>query len=281
MDGLTQLKGKTAVVTSGASGIGRGLAERFIAEGMNVVIADIEEPAVRAAAAQIGAVGIVTDVSDFASVTALADQARDRFGTVHVVCNNAGIGPFARIKDLSLADWRWMIDVNLWGVIHGVHAFLPILLANEDGGWIVNTASMGGLSTFPGLGAYATTKFGVTALTETLALELAEDGAKVGATLLCPGPVRSNLGKSSRNRPGGLGEGALADIDLESLPQYRDSLPWKSPAEVAEILVEAIRNGQLYAITHPEQSARIEQRMTGLLAAFGKQVAIGDVKAVP
>ncbi len=262
-------KGKTAVVTGGASGIGRGLAERFIAEGMNVVIADIEKGALETTAAEIGAYGVMTDVSDLNSVRALADATLDKFGAVHLVCNNAGIGPMARIKDLTIEDWQWMLGVNLWGVVHGVHVFLPILLGNPDGGWIVNTASMGGLAALPALGAYATAKFGVAGLTETLAIELKEDGAKVGATLLCPGPIRSNLGTSSRNRPTALADGRLADVDLTGLARYKNAVPWKEPAFAAEIVVKALRNGDLYAVTHPEQVDRITGRFDGLMKAFG------------
>jgi len=277
MPGFQAFRGATAVVTGGASGIGRALAERFIAEGMNVVIADVEAAALARTADEIGAVGVVTDVSDLASVRALAEAAKARFGAIHIVCNNAGVGPFGRIKDLSTADWRWIVGVNLWGVIHGVQAFLPLLLDNPEGGWMVNTASMGGLSTFPGLGAYATTKFGVTALTETLSMELAEDEAKVGVTLLCPGPVHTKLGKSSRNRPQGLAGGALADLDLEDLPHYRETLPWKEPADVAEVVMDAIRQGRLYAITHPMQVDRVETRAARLLAAFGKRLTVSDM----
>lgn len=278
MAGMTELKGRTAVVTGGASGIGRGLAERFIAEGMNVVIADIEAARLGRTAAEIGALAVPCDVSRLDDVAALARAATDRFGTVHILCNNAGIGPFGRIKDLTIADWQWMIGVNLWGVIHGLHCFLPILLDNPDGGWIVNTASMGGLSTFPALGAYATTKFGVAALTETLAMELEQDGARVGATLLCPGPVHTDLGKSSRNRPPALEGGGLADLDLEALPQYRDTLPWKEPHEVAAVVIDAIRHGRLYAITHPMQAERVEARMAGILSAFGRKVATAPIE---
>lgn len=277
MQGMNDFRGRTAIVTGGASGIGRSIAERFVHEGMNVIIADIETDRLESTAAAIGAIPLTTDVSDLSSVQALAAKAKDRFGTVHVIVNNAGIGSFGRIADLTMADWKWMTGVNLWGVVHGIHAFLPMLRANADGGWIVNTASMGGLSTFSGLGAYATTKFGITALTETLAMELEEDGAQVGVTLLCPGPVHSKLGQSFRNRPDdGAGTG-LADRDLSALPQYRDTLPWKEPAEVAEILMESIRKGRLYAITHPEQAERVEKRVTALLAAFGKTVAISSL----
>lgn len=277
MTGMTEFGGKVAVVTGGASGIGRGIAERLVAEGMQVVIADIEAGRLEQTAQEIGAFAIRTDVSDLASVEALAARTQERFGAVHILCNNAGVGPFGRIRDLTMADWQWMIGVNLWGVIHGVQAFLPILLDNPDGGWVVNTASMGGLSTFPGLGAYATSKFGVVALTETLALELKDTDARVGATLLCPGPVHSNLGQSFRNRQQPETATGLADLDLSALPQYRDALPWKDPAYVADVLMDSLREGRLYAITHPEQVERVEKRAEAMLAAFGKKIEISPL----
>ncbi len=207
MSALPDLRGKVAVVTGGASGIGMGIARQLIAEGMQVVIGDIEAGLLRKAADDLGAVGILTDVSDLDSVRALARSATERFGTVHVVCNNAGVGPLAAIADLTMADWHWIIGVNLYGVIHGVQTFLPVLQANEDGGHIVNTASMAGLVAPPRLGAYSVTKFGVVALTEVLAAELAQTGSKVGVSVLCPGVVRTNIGTSSRNRPAHLAAG--------------------------------------------------------------------------
>src|SRR5215207_2645109 len=143
---MDDLRGKVAVVTGGASGIGKAMAARFAAEGMSVVIADVEEPALAAAADELGVVGVRTDVSDAASVQALADAAVAQLGTVHLLCNNAGVGGGGRIRDLTLDDWRWIVDVNLWGVIHGIHSFLPLLLANDDGGHIVNTSALAGLS---------------------------------------------------------------------------------------------------------------------------------------
>ncbi len=264
MSAFTSFRGRTAVVTGGASGLGKGIAKQLIDEGMQVVIGDIEESALQRTAAEIGAVGIRTDVSDFASVRSLAEQVRRRFGTAHVVCNNAGIGSMGRIADLTIEDWRWMIGVNLWGVIHGVQAFLPMLRANPDGGHIVNTASIGGFVTMPGLGAYAVTKHGIVALTETLAQELAEDGSKVGVTALCPGPVRTNIKTSSRNRPASLGPGALRDIDLEQT-EFGASVRWIEPEEVGRIVVAAIRRGDLYAFTHPEQLGAVEERLKSIV----------------
>ncbi len=165
MSALPDLNGKVAVVTGGASGIGKGIARQLKAEGAQVIIADIEEGALHKTAAELGATPVLTDVSDAASVDALAKEAHNAFGAVHIVCNNAGIGPMAAVADLTLDDWKWMLGVNLWGVIHGIHTFLPILKANPDGGHIVNTASMAGLDAPPNLGAYAICKFGVVGLT--------------------------------------------------------------------------------------------------------------------
>jgi NAD(P)-dependent dehydrogenase (short-subunit alcohol dehydrogenase family) len=214
MSGLQDLRGRVAVVTGGASGIGRGIARQLIGAGMQVVIADIERDALSRTADEIGAAGIPADVSDLESVRALARSVTGRFGAVHVVCNNAGVGPMARIADLTIEDWQWLIGVNLYGVIHGVQTFLPILEANADGGHIVNTASMAGLVAPQRLGAYSVTKFGVVALTEVLAAELAQAGSRVGATVLCPGTVRTNIRTSSRNRPEHLAGGGLADVGI-------------------------------------------------------------------
>jgi NAD(P)-dependent dehydrogenase (short-subunit alcohol dehydrogenase family) len=267
VSGLPELAGKVAVVTGGASGIGKSIAGALLAEGMQVVIADVEEGALEAAASELGAVGIRADVSDPASVEQLAAETLDRFGAVHVVCNNAGIGPRGQIADLTLDDWRWIVGVNLWGVIHGVTTFLPILERNADGGHIVNTASMAGLAPVPGIGSYCVTKYGVVALTETLAIELEDAGSKVGVTVLCPGPVRTNIKASSRNRPAALGTGGLVDYDLEQNPARRND-HWLDPVEVGPIVVGAIKRGELYGVTHPEFFVRVEQRHERLVRAF-------------
>lgn len=266
MSAFPTLDGRVAVVTGGASGIGRGIAERLIAEGMHVVIADIERAALARTAAEIGAVGVVADVSDLDSVRALARTTTDRFGTVHVVCNNAGVGPVGRIADLTIEDWRWIVDVNLFGVIHGVQTFLPILESNEDGGHIVNTASIYGLFTDPHLGAYSVTKFGVVALTETLAAELALAGSRVGASVLCPGTVRTNIATSSRNRPRQHAGGALSDFTI-SQENYRTHR-WLSPEDAGLVVVRAIRRGDLYALTHPEWFEAVQRRHDTISDAF-------------
>ena len=268
MSGLKALAGKTAVVTGGASGIGRGIAEALKAEGMVVVIADVERVALERAAEEIGAAGILADVSSLEAVQALADETIKRFGAVHVVCNNAGIGSGAKIADMTPADWDWILSVNLRGVIHGVQAFLPMLSANPDGGHIVNTASMSGLRVRPGSGAYAVTKFGIVALTEALAMELAAEGSKVGVSVLCPGMVHTNIGSSTRNRPGGQAAGALADLQLEAT-ELGARMRWMDPLEVGRVVVRAIRQGELYAITHPEMVGEVTTRHRAIEAAFG------------
>jgi len=264
MSGLNDLAGKVAVVTGGASGIGKGIASRLLAQGMRVVISDIELGALNAAAAELGITGIRADVSSLESVQQLADEVVRKFGAVHVVCNNAGVGSVARVADMKTSDWQWLLGVNLWGVIHGVSVFLPLLQSNPDGGHIVNTASMGGFATLPGLGAYTTSKFAVVALSETLAMELEEDRSRVGVTVLCPGPVRTNLKSSQRNRPSSLTGGALVDTDLETSEQGAQ-MRWLVPDEVGDIVVRAIRRGDLYALTHPE--------MAGIPAARHERIA--------
>lgn len=265
MAGIVELDGKVAVVTGGASGIGLGIARRLAAAGAQVVIGDVEAGALDAAADEVGALAVLTDVRDRASVQALADAAVERFGTVNVVVNNAGVGPFGRIADLTEADWRWIIDVNLWGVIHGVGVFLPILQTAPGGGHIVNTASMAGLRPGPNLGAYSVTKYGVVSLTETMAIELEQDGSQVGVTVLCPGPVQTNIGTSTRNRPPGL-EGALEDADLPMV----EGRTWMQPEEVGDVVVEAIREGHLYAITHPAMFPPVQERHDRIVEAFDR-----------
>jgi NAD(P)-dependent dehydrogenase (short-subunit alcohol dehydrogenase family) len=269
---LPDLAGKVAVVTGGASGIGKGIATKLVAEGAQVVIADIQLDATEATAEEIGAASVQTDVSDPASVDALARTVLARYGAVHVVCNNAGIGPLAPVADLTLDDWRWMLGVNLWGVIHGVHTFLPVLKQNREGGHIVNTASMAGLVAGPRLGAYAAAKYGVVGLTEVLAAELAADSSRVGVSVLCPGTVHTNIGTSSRNRPADLPDAGFKDIDieLEDNPRYR----WIYPEDAGAVVVRAIKRGDLYALTHPDWYPIVAERHEAIAEAFREQEAL-------
>jgi NAD(P)-dependent dehydrogenase (short-subunit alcohol dehydrogenase family) len=263
---MDDLQGKVAVVTGGASGIGKAMAARFAAAGMSVVIADIEEPALAATADELRVVGVRTDVSDAASVQALADATVERFGTAHVICNNAGVGGGGRIRDLSLDDWRWVIDVNLWGVIHGIHSFLPLLLANDDGGHIVNTASLAGLGVAPSLGPYCATKFGVVAISETLAAELAGEDAKVHVSVLCPGFVRTNIFTSGRNRPAHLGKQAKAPVIPGDIRSEIDPL-FIEPAQVADDVLDAVVHDKFWIFTHPEMLDNVATRHDQIMEA--------------
>ncbi len=251
---MRELAGKVAVVTGGASGIGRAMASRFVDAGMRVVIADVERSALDATSQQLGVVGIVTDVSDAASVHALADGVRDRFGTAHVLCNNAGVGGGGLIVDQTLADWQWVLGVNLWGVIHGLHAFLPMLTANPEGGHVVNTASVAGLLAGAGIGPYNASKFAVVAISETLSKELQMSGSKVSVSVLCPGYVRTNIFESQRNRPDALRNDSRAVGDArERNDQLKRVLDIAmDPAEVASIVHDAIVEDRFWVTTHPE-----------------------------
>jgi NAD(P)-dependent dehydrogenase (short-subunit alcohol dehydrogenase family) len=266
---VDQVRGKVAVVTGGASGIGRAMAVRFVEAGMDVVIADIEEAVLAATASELGVAGIVTDVADADSVAALADATIERFGAVHLVCNNAGVGGGGAIRDLTLNDWQWVIDVNLWGVIHGVHMFLPHLLRNPDGGHIVNTASVAGLVAGPGIGPYNASKYAVVAISETLAAELAADGAPVGVSVLCPGLVRTSIFTSQRNRPAELrnetpkseARAANEEIAQALLAEGID------PSIVAGKVLDAVVADQFWIITHPQYLPAVAERMARIQAA--------------
>ena len=262
------LEGKVAVVTGGASGIGKALATRFRDAGMHVVIADVEPGALQATADELGVLGVRTDVSDAASVQALADEVRDRFGTAHVLCNNAGVGGGGLIADQTLADWEWVLGVNLWGVIHGLHSFLPMLLANSDGGHVVNTASVAGLLAGAGIGPYNASKSAVVAISETLRKELDMSEAGVGVSVLCPGYVRTNIFESQRNRPEALRNPSRAAGDArvrnDALKRMLDIA--MDPAEVAEMVHDAVVEDRFWVITHAEFLKPIAERADEIVA---------------
>jgi NAD(P)-dependent dehydrogenase (short-subunit alcohol dehydrogenase family) len=262
----SELNGKSAVITGGASGIGRALAEVLLGEGMNVLIADIEAGKLAVAAAELGVPHLPVDVSDSDQVAALAERAVAEFGAVHVVCNNAGIGPMAPLAELNLADWEWMLGVNLRGVIHGVTHFLPILRRNLEGGHFLNTGSMASLMPVPGLATYCTAKYGILGLSEVMALELA--AYNIGVTVLCPGPVATDLPTSTRNRPGQLA-GGLKDVVLEDSAQFEGQVvDWMPPGRAARIAVEAMKRGDFYAITHPGMADEVKRRHREIERAF-------------
>jgi NAD(P)-dependent dehydrogenase (short-subunit alcohol dehydrogenase family) len=259
-------RGRVAVVTGAASGIGLGLAGRFAAEGMHVVMADVEEPALAKAAAGLAAAGasvlpVVTDVSDRAAVDALRDAALSAFGAAHVVCNNAGVGgSHGPLWECPPGEWDWVLGVNLEGVMNGVRAFMPVLL-EQDAGHLVNTSSVFGV--FAGiLGPYGVSKHAVAALTETLHFNLKSLGVThVGVSVLCPGAVRTNFGASARNRPAAAGPPVMDAAELASARRFDElSALGASPAEVAAMVVDGIRARRFYLLTSDNRNEAIARR---------------------
>jgi NAD(P)-dependent dehydrogenase (short-subunit alcohol dehydrogenase family) len=284
---MKELKGKVAVVTGAASGIGLALCKQFAAEGMRLVMADIEAQALERARAELPAgteaLTVVTDVADAAQMDALADKTIERFGAVHVVCNNAGVGAGgAPIRTTSVKDWQWVLGVNLWGVIHGVRVFAPHLVKQNEG-HIVNTASMAGLISAPGLGAYNVSKHGVVTLSETLWSELRGEGSEVSVSVLCPGFVNTRIHESERNRPSGLQEAASAPSSEEELKAAEARraqgaaliAAGQPPERVAAEVVAAIRERRFYILTHPEMRPLIEQRMRDVLDGRDPSLVLG------
>lgn len=258
---MKEFRGKVAVITGAASGIGRGLAEQCAYEGMKVVLADIQQDALDKAEKEMKDQGatvlaVRTDVSDVASIEALAKTTLESFGAIHLLCNNAGVHAGGSIWELTDADWNWVMGVNLWSVIYGIRIFTPIMLKQEDECHIVNTASLAGLIPARGNGAYCVTKYGVMGLSETLYVELSKRGAKIGVTVLCPVWVKTNMNDSARNRPAELANDHDVDEKKITSPDYQAfiSLALKEtakgipPSEVASLVFEAIREDRLYVI---------------------------------
>jgi NAD(P)-dependent dehydrogenase (short-subunit alcohol dehydrogenase family) len=271
---MGQLAARVAVVTGAASGIGRALATRFAAEGMRCVLADVEEPALERVVADLrrsgaSAIGVRTDVAKPADVQALADRTLEEFGAVHLLCNNAGVGGGADFAQIPLEMWQWVLDVTLWGVIHGCRTFLPLLLEQEEA-HIVNTASMAALNGHPlGLAPYTTAKFGVLGLSQNLHFELAATTrGRVGVSVLVPGLTRTQIFSSDRNRP--------PAVPVPPPSSFRESSKaalagvWDSaldPDRVADLVVDAVRVRRFYILTHPEESFdMVEQQLRWMKA---------------
>lgn len=264
--------GKVAVITGGASGIGLALARRLGSEGMKLVLADVEDAALERAAAELRTAGrevlpVRADVSKAVEVQALADAAVKRFGAVHLLCNNAGVGGFQRFETTSAATWDWIIGVNLWGVVHGCRIFLPILEVQEEA-HIVNTASVAAIYSYNYLHPYNAAKAAVVALSEGMWREFAGEKPNVGVSVLLPASVDTAIVDDERNAPSGHVRRSEADPGLaEFRRMYVAGIAaGKSPAEVAEIVLEGIRERRLHIFTHPETKALVVQRAEDIVA---------------
>jgi NAD(P)-dependent dehydrogenase (short-subunit alcohol dehydrogenase family) len=266
--------GHVAVVTGAGSGIGAALARAFGAAGGKVVLADIEPGALASVAEALQSEGVEvaavpTDVSDGASVQRLADATVERFGRVDVLCNNAGVSTFNLLIDQTLRDWQWVLGVNLWGVVHGVSAFLPIMRTQNTPAHIVNTASIAGLwSGIPFIGPYAVSKVGVVSLSETLSAELRGEQSPIGVSVLCPSSVDTNVMEAERNRPSELGTESRTATAEHMRLMIREGLvgeDGKPPSEVAAMVLDAIRRDRFWIITHASARPTLERRFTSIL----------------
>lgn len=270
---MKEFKGKVAVVTGAASGIGKGLAERCVSEGMKVVLADIDEEALAKTEAELkdagGTVLVVrTDVSKREDVESLARTTLEHFGQVHLLFNNAGVGGGGAPWEATWNDWEWVIGVNLWGVIHGVKVFTPIMMKQNVECYIVNTASAAGLTVGGPTAPYAVTKHAVVALSESLYLTLQQRNSLVKASVLCPGLVRTDIANSERHRPQ-----ELRDAQVPLSPEVQAALAGfraliqgsMPPREVADVVFDAIRNEQFYILSHPEWMEAVQLRTDRLL----------------
>ena len=271
---MQTLTDQVAVVTGGASGIGLALARAFAAEGCRVVIADIEDAALKEALTLLpkDTLAVRTDVSKVADVEALAAATLERFGQVDIVCNNAGISTFNTIENQTLEDWRWVLDVDLWGVIYGVHTFLPILQRQGTPGHIVNTSSVAGLlSGVPYIAPYAVAKVGVVSISETLRAELAMAGSQVGVSVLCPSGTNTSVMEAERNRPPEAGiEQRTPDAEQMRL-MIRSGFTGpdgKEPDEVASMVVDAIKHDRFWVISHNDLKSMIEGRFEEIRGAI-------------
>ena len=264
---MKDFAGKVAVVTGAASGMGKAFTMDFARRGMKVVLADIEAEPLETARREAEALGTeaiaqVCDVSKLASVQALADKAFDTFGAVHVLCNNAGVSIAGQMHEHLHREWEWVLGVNLWGVIHGIEAFLPRMVAQGQGGHVVNTASMAGMMASGGLGIYNTSKFAVVGLSETMWRDLRDTG--IGVSVLCPLGVQTGIFASARNQPQDIGR-AITDINPSNTGGT-----WLTPEQVSEMVMDAIENERLYILTHPETEGLLEKRFARIRNDYPK-----------
>jgi NAD(P)-dependent dehydrogenase (short-subunit alcohol dehydrogenase family) len=266
---MQELNGKVAFITGGASGIGLSMAEAFGREGMSVMLADIEPAALERALAglrerQVRAEGVIADVASRASVQAAAEAALAAFGKVHVVCNNAGVGAGGPFGTVTPSDWDWVIDVNLKGVVYGMEAFAPLIARHGEGGHFVNTASLAGMVSPPGMEPYCATKFAVVAMSEGWREQLAP--MNIGVSVLCPGFVKTRINESRRNRQASYGPDERAPPPPDAPPsRVLTGIPVEP---VGRRVVEAVKANELYVFTHPGTRDAVAARFSRILAAF-------------
>jgi NAD(P)-dependent dehydrogenase (short-subunit alcohol dehydrogenase family) len=267
---MEDFSGKVAFITGGASGIGFSMAERFVQEGMKVVLADVEVSALEKAEQELRSAGgevlaSVCDVADRASLEAAAASALETFGKVHILCNNAGVSPMGPLESTTEEDWNWTVGVNLMGVVHGIQVLVPKIKEHGEGGHVVNTSSIAGLMALPSLGIYTATKYAVVGISETLRAELAEHG--IGVSVVCPSFVRTQLHSSARNRPNNLG--GANDTPIEFMEGVLSTAT--EPSVIAEAILEGIKRDRAYILPHPEAKGGWEFRAQTILAAFDDQ----------
>jgi NAD(P)-dependent dehydrogenase (short-subunit alcohol dehydrogenase family) len=282
---MQEFAGKVAVITGAASGIGRALTEKCIAEGMHVVMADIEEAVLDQVATELQAttnnqvLPILTNVAIESELQSVLDEAVQELGGVHLLFNNAGVGGGGNAWDATQKDWDWVLGVNLWSVIYGLRVFVPQMIAQDEPCHIVNTASVAGLIGGSTNALYSVTKHGVVALTENLDVDLKAAEAKIGCSVLCPGFVNTNIFDSGRNRPSSLANEEEAapptPEDEQRIAMFREILrQGMQPAEIADIVFDSIRNNRLYILTHDHFDEMIRTRADNIVS--GKNPVMGD-----
>jgi len=268
---MKPLEGKVAAITGAASGLGRSMALAFAAEGMDLALADVDEKGLQeteeaATRRGVRALRMRVDVSKAADVDAFAERTLKELKAIHLVCNNAGVSPLGAVWEASVADWQWILGVNLWGVIHGVRAFTPHLIAQNEG-HIVNTASVAGLISPPGSGAYNVTKHAVVTLSESLYHDLRERKSAVGVSVLCPAYVPTGIVDSERNRPKDLpvSEKSKETLAREAMLRKAVTSGKVSADQVAQAVVAAVKEERFYILTHGRIKGAIQARMEDIL----------------
>jgi NAD(P)-dependent dehydrogenase (short-subunit alcohol dehydrogenase family) len=262
---MKELKGKTAAITGAGSGLGRAMALAFAGEGMKIAVADVDRKGLDETVALLGEACLLSlkvDVSREADM----QEFSSRIDKPYLICNNAGVSPLGAVWENSIGDWQWILGVNLWGVIHGVRAFAPRLIAQNEG-HIVNTASVAGLISPPGSGAYNVTKHAVVALSESLHHDLRERGSAVGVSVLCPAYVPTGISNSERNRPAGLSQGVLSEETKAKQANLKKAVASGrlTADDIAKAVVAAVKEERFYILTHPRIKGAIQARMEDIV----------------